>query len=40
MGLLENTSQKDYYEGSSFGNYQFTSLEDIIDYFMAVYIGE
>tara|TARA_R100001463_G_scaffold124667_1_gene181743 strand:- start:11016 stop:12545 length:1530 start_codon:yes stop_codon:yes gene_type:complete len=39
MGLL-NSTQEEYYNGSSFGDYQFTSLEDIIDYFMVVYIGE
>ena len=39
MGIFQGT-QKDYYEGSVFGGYQFTSLEDVIDYFMAVYIGE
>ena len=39
MGLLENT-QKSYYEGNDFGNYQFTSLKDIINQFMVVYVGE
>ena len=39
MGLLENT-QRDYYEGNEFGNYQFTSLKDIINQFMVVYVGE
>tara|TARA_Y100000004_G_scaffold150699_1_gene173080 strand:+ start:740 stop:2176 length:1437 start_codon:yes stop_codon:yes gene_type:complete len=39
MGLLENT-QRDYYEGTEFGNYQFTSLKDIINQFMVVYVGE
>ena len=34
MGIFQGT-QKDYYEGSVFGGYQFTSLEDVIDYFMA-----
>ena len=40
MGLLEQ-SQRSYYEDfSDYGNYQFTSLEDIINYFMVVYVGE
>ena len=39
MGLLKNT-QKDYYKGSDYGNYQFTSLEDIINQFMVVYVGD
>ena len=40
MGLLDGTSQQDYYEGSDHGNYQFTSLNDIINYFMFIYVGE
>ena len=39
MGLLKNT-QKDYYKGNNHGNYQFTSLEDIINQFMVVYVGD
>ena len=48
MGLLENTA-KEYYEGNdsiqntgdeNFGNYQFTSLKDIINQFMIAYVGE
>ena len=39
-GLLENQSQQAYYQGSSFGNYQFVNLASIIDNFMATYIGE
>jgi len=44
MGLLKNT-QKDYYRGnittgSELGDYQFTSLEDIINQFMVVYVGD
>ena len=30
MGLLDKTTQQAYYQGSNFGNYQFTSLNDII----------
>ena len=39
MALL-NTTQREYYEGSDYGNYQFTSLKDIINQFMVVYVGE
>jgi|19_taG_2_1085344.scaffolds.fasta_scaffold07300_2 hypothetical protein len=39
MGLLTQ-SQQTYYQGSSFGNYQFVNLTSIIDNFMATYIGE
>ena len=39
MGLLDAT-QKVYYEGSSFGTYQFTSLENIINQFIIAYVGE
>tara|TARA_R110002012_G_scaffold221299_1_gene392847 strand:+ start:646 stop:1512 length:867 start_codon:yes stop_codon:yes gene_type:complete len=40
MGLLDGTTQKSYYEGSSFGTYQFTSLDDIINQFIIAYVGE
>ena len=40
MGLLNNTTQQDYYAGSDFGNYQFISLEDIINNFVVAYVGE
>ena len=40
MGLLDNTTQQDYYEGNNYGNYQFTSLEDIINQFIVAYVGE
>ncbi len=48
MGLIDETS-KQYYEGpdnsfntgdESYGNYQFTSLEDIITNFTVAYVGE
>ena len=39
MGLLDGTD-KQYYQGNDFGNYQFTSLEDIINQFMVVYTGD
>jgi hypothetical protein len=40
--LIHNTSDYDYYTGPSdnHGNYQFTSLNDIIDQFMIAYTGE
>tara|TARA_R110000737_G_scaffold161468_1_gene189330 strand:+ start:842 stop:2137 length:1296 start_codon:yes stop_codon:yes gene_type:complete len=39
MGLLTGSEQA-YYDGDDFGGYQFTSLGDIINNFMATYIGE
>ena len=39
MGLITG-SEQEYYDGDDFGGYQFTSLNDIIDNFMAPYIGE
>ena len=40
MGLLDNTTPREYYDGNDFGNYQFISLTDIINQFMLVYVGE
>ena len=40
MGLLDGTTQNKYYEGNNFGSYQFTSLKDIINQFLIVYVGE
>jgi hypothetical protein len=39
MGLNKIT-QELYYQEGNFGNYQFTSLNDIINQFMVVYVGE
>ena len=39
MGLLNNTAQE-YYDGNDFGDYQFTSLKDIINQFILIYVGE
>jgi len=39
MGLLDET-QKAYYQGTDFGNYQFTSLNDIVNQFVIAYTGE
>ncbi len=40
MGLLDSTTQSSYYGGSSFGDYQFVSLDHIISAFMYTYVGE
>jgi len=40
MGLLDDTTHKNYYQGNDFGNYQFTSLDDIITQFQIAYVGE
>ena len=40
MGLLDNTTNKQYYEGKDLGNYQFTSLDNIISQFEVAYVGE
>ncbi len=39
MALLNNTAQA-YYNGNDYGNYQFISLEDIINQFILIYVGE
>ena len=39
MGLLDDSLQQ-YYQGSDFGNYQFTSLDDVITQFQIAYVGE
>jgi len=39
MGLITQTGQA-YYTGSDFGNYQFISLEHIINQFIIAYVGE
>ena len=39
MALL-NQTQNEYYEGDNYGSYQFVTLQDIIDQFMVVYVGE
>ena len=43
MGLLDGTNQATYYNSSNsanYGNYQFTTLEHIINAFMIAYVGE
>ena len=39
MALL-NQTQQEYYNSHDFGNYQFTSLNDIINQFMVAYVGK
>ena len=40
MGLIRTTQNKYYNEEENHGNYQFTKLNDIIDSFLVVYVGE
>ena len=40
MGLLDNSTAKQYYQGNDLGNYQFTSLDNIISQFEVAYVGE
>jgi len=41
MGLLDGVTQETYYgAASTYGNYQFVSLENIIGGFMSIYVGE
>ena len=40
MGLLDGTTNREYYQGNDFGNYQFTSLRNIIEQFIVAYVGE
>ena len=40
MGYLNTSAQVYYGDSSAFGDYQFVSLNDIIEYFMFVYVGE
>ena len=41
MGLLDNESQYQYYTNpSKYGNYQFVTLDNIIQGFMLMYVGE
>ena len=40
MGLLDNTTPQSYYQGNDHGNYQFTSLDAIINQFEVAYVGE
>tara|TARA_R100000231_G_scaffold138492_1_gene116968 strand:+ start:755 stop:1657 length:903 start_codon:yes stop_codon:yes gene_type:complete len=43
MGLLDGTDASSYYSSgnsANYGNYQFTSLENIVNAFMVIYVGE
>jgi len=40
MAIIYNEPAKAYYDKGNHGNYQFTSLHDIINQFMLVYVGE
>ncbi len=41
MGLLAKTgTQQAYHDGNDHGNYQFTSLDDVINQFIIAYVGE
>ncbi len=40
MGLLDGTTQAQYYQENDYGNYQFTSLDDVITQFQIAYVGE
>ena len=41
MGLLDGTTQNSYYSTpTSYGNYQFVTMENIITAFMIAYVGE
>jgi len=40
MGLINETNQGYYENNSAYGNYQFTSLDDVINQFLVVYVGE
>ena len=40
MGLLDGSTQRQYYEANTYGGYQFTSLDDIINQFEVAYVGE
>jgi len=40
MGLLPDQTDQQYYNGNDFGNYQYISLQNIIDNFTISYVGE
>ena len=43
MGLLDGTNQATYYgsdNAANYGNYQFITLDNIINAFMIAYVGE
>jgi len=40
MGLIASSNAASYYQGNNHGDYQFTSLEDIVRAFMVTYVGD
>ena len=40
MGLLDNQTQSAWYSSLPKGDYQFTSMDNIISGFMVAYVGE
>jgi hypothetical protein len=40
MGLLDGTTNREYYQGNDHANYQFTSLQNVIEQFIVAYVGE
>ena len=40
MGLLDGTTQNQYYQGENHGGYQFISLQELIAQFEIAYVGE
>ena len=40
MGLLDNQTQQEWYNSSSRGDYQFVTLDNIVNAFMIAYVGE
>ena len=40
MGLIDKTEYEYYNDSSNFGDYQFVSMQDIINNFMVAYVGE
>jgi len=40
MGLLDNTTHREYYKSNTFGGYQFISLQELIAQFEIAYVGE
>ena len=40
MGLLDEGTDREYYQEGDHGNYQFTTLDDIITQFQIAYVGE
>ena len=40
MGLLDNQTQNEYHTAGSKGSYQFTTMDNIINAFMIIHVGE